>query len=66
MHYFTEDWSDCPGAENETGWANTEFRTYIFLEGNGAHLQETKESRRRRAEAVTGGFQPENGAPDQQ
>lgn len=66
MHYFTEDWSDCPGVENETGWANTEFRTYKFLKGDGAHLQETKDSRERRADAITGGFKEENGAADQE
>lgn len=66
MHYFTEDWSDCPGIENETGWMNTEFRTYRFLEGKGAHLQETAESRKRRAERVTGGFRKENGPADQE
>lgn len=66
MHYFTEDWSDCPGMENETGWANTEFRSYEFLEGNGAHLRELKESRERRAERAAGGFREHNGPADQQ
>lgn len=66
MHYFTEDWSDCPGAENETGWQNTEWRSYQFLKGNGAHLQETLGSRRRRTNGATGGFREENGAPDRE
>lgn len=64
MHYFTEDWSDCPGDENETGWYNTEWRTYKFLNGAGAHLQETADSRERRANKITGGFRVQNGAPD--
>ena len=49
LHYFTEDWE---GHEKftGTGWANTEFRSYEFVEGDeaGAGLVETQESRERR------------------
>jgi len=48
LHYFTEDWE---GAERGTGtgWENTEFRSYEFVEGSeGASLSETRESRERR------------------
>ncbi|KAL7276399.1 hypothetical protein RUND412_000603 [Rhizina undulata] len=49
LHYLTEDWSghnDLPG----TGWSNTEFRTYHYLEGEdeNATIVETEESRERR------------------
>ena len=52
LHYFTEDWTGSdklPG----TGWENTEFRSYEFVEDDGkgedtASLRETEESRRRR------------------
>jgi broad specificity phosphatase PhoE len=51
LHYFTEDW-DGHANFTGTGWANTEFRSYEFvdLEGeNGdASLQETAASRERR------------------
>lgn len=68
MHYFTEDWSDNPGSEGETGWDNTEFRSYKFIKGGGAHLQETKDSRERRtrSERAPGGYRPENGPADQE
>ncbi len=65
LHYFTEDWSDNPGKEGSTGWTNTEFRSYEFIEGNGAHLKETKESRQRRKDGPAGGFETENGAQDE-
>jgi broad specificity phosphatase PhoE len=48
LHYFTEDWE---GAERGTGtgWENTEWRSYEFVEGSGdASLRETRESRERR------------------
>jgi len=48
LHYFTEDWE---GAERGTGtgWENTEWRSYEFVEGSGeASLSETRESRERR------------------
>lgn len=48
LHYFTEDWN---GHEKflGTGWANTEYRSYEFVEGSaGASLQETDESRKNR------------------
>jgi len=47
LHYFTEDWE---GAERGTGtgWENTEWRSYVFVEGEDASLEETTESRERR------------------
>ncbi|KAN0120123.1 phosphoglycerate mutase-like protein [Hyaloscypha variabilis] len=48
LHYFTEDWE---GSERGTGtgWENTEYRSYGFVEGSGdASLEETGESRERR------------------
>jgi broad specificity phosphatase PhoE len=48
LHYLTEDWE---GAERGTGsgWENTEFRSYEFVEGGEkASLRETRESRERR------------------
>ena len=48
LHYFTEDWE---GAERGTGtgWENTEWRSYCFVEGSeDASLRETGESRGRR------------------
>jgi broad specificity phosphatase PhoE len=51
LHYFTEDW-DGYGKFTGTGWANTEFRSYEFVDKTGgdqnASLIETKESRARR------------------
>jgi hypothetical protein len=48
LHYFTGDWE---GSERGvgTGWDNTEWRSYEFVEGTAdASLEETKESRERR------------------
>jgi hypothetical protein len=48
LHYFTEDWE---GAERGTGtgWENTEWRSYEFVEGSGeASFRETRQSRERR------------------
>lgn len=60
LHYFTEDWEDSSHYQG-TGWANTEYRTYVFVEtehpddlegygvdGGNASLVETPESRLRR------------------
>jgi broad specificity phosphatase PhoE len=51
LHYFTEDWHG-HGKFTGTGWANTEFRSYEFVDESGrdpnASLVETKESRVRR------------------
>lgn len=49
LHYFTEDW-DGHEKFTGTGWANTEFRSYEFVDGEeeNAGLVETKESRDRR------------------
>ncbi|BCR92545.1 uncharacterized protein ACHE_80445A [Aspergillus chevalieri] len=60
LHYLTEDWEDSSQYQG-TGWANTEYRTYVFseeehkddlegyaLEGDNATLVETTESRNRR------------------
>jgi broad specificity phosphatase PhoE len=50
LHYFTEDWAGCDKYAG-TGWANTEYRSYSFVEsGDGeAHLKETADSYKRRA-----------------
>jgi hypothetical protein len=51
LHYFTEDWD---GHERfiGTGWANTEYRSYEFVDAErsdvNASLRETRESRERR------------------
>ena len=49
LHYFTEDW-DGHEKFTGTGWANTEYRSYEFVDGEetNASLKETKESRERR------------------
>ncbi|PVH78443.1 hypothetical protein DL98DRAFT_590365 [Cadophora sp. DSE1049] len=49
LHYFTDDW-DGAGKFVGTGWANTECRSYEFVEGDehGAGLRETRESRLQR------------------
>jgi broad specificity phosphatase PhoE len=51
LHHFTEDWSDYTDTMG-TGWANTEFRSYEFVDVNGgderASVVETGESRERR------------------
>ncbi|KAK5943455.1 hypothetical protein PMZ80_004462 [Knufia obscura] len=57
LHYFTEDWSDNPGEESGTGWVNTEFRTYEYVKGEGGHLKELAESRKRRAKGAAGGYE---------
>ncbi|KAL9603854.1 MAG: hypothetical protein Q9219_000963 [cf. Caloplaca sp. 3 TL-2023] len=49
LHYLTEDWT---GSEKYvgTGWANTEFRSYRFVDGDdeNASVEETLESKARR------------------
>lgn len=51
LHYFTEDW-DGHATFTGTGWANTEFRSYEFVDAEGkdenASLSETPASRKRR------------------
>ncbi|KAF4634435.1 hypothetical protein G7Y89_g3681 [Cudoniella acicularis] len=48
LHYFTEDW-DGHERFTGTGWANTEYRSYEFVEGSeDASLVETRESRESR------------------
>ncbi|TVY59116.1 putative phosphatase SPAC5H10.03 [Lachnellula cervina] len=49
LHYFTEDW-DGHEKFTGTGWANTEYRDYEFVDGEetNAGLVETQESRERR------------------
>jgi len=45
LHYFTEDWDD-HGRFTGTGWANTETRSYEFVnDTDNASLQETQASR---------------------
>ncbi|KAI1116393.1 phosphoglycerate mutase-like protein [Nemania sp. NC0429] len=51
LHFITEDWSGInPG--RGTGWANTEWRSYQFVDKTGqdtnASIEELPESRRRR------------------
>jgi broad specificity phosphatase PhoE len=50
LHYMTEDWEGMDdGLIMGTGWENTEWRSYEFVEGSeGASLKETGESRERR------------------
>ena len=50
LHYLTEDW-DGHTQFTGTGWANTEYRSYEFVDGHeeNAKLKETVESRKRRA-----------------
>jgi len=45
LHYFTEDWDGALGSVG-TGWSNTEFRSYNFVDEDS--IRETKESRERR------------------
>lgn len=49
MHFLTEDWTG-DGSAAGTGWENTEFRSYVFLEESGANatIVETEESKARR------------------
>ncbi|PQE30394.1 phosphoglycerate mutase protein [Rutstroemia sp. NJR-2017a WRK4] len=51
LHYFTEDWEDSAKFSG-TGWENTEFRSYRFVDEKGddanASVKETRESRERR------------------
>lgn len=47
LHYFTQDWDGALGSVG-TGWSNTEFRSYNFLDGEDASIKETRESRERR------------------
>lgn len=50
LHFLTEDWAG-DGSPAGTGWANTEFRSYVFLEeeeGGNATIVETEESKARR------------------
>lgn len=68
LHWLTEDWSDNPGEENATGWTNTEYRTYEFIEGPGAHMKEVEESRERRRKGgaeANSGFRQANGEQDE-
>ncbi|KAJ8119291.1 hypothetical protein ONZ43_g3729 [Nemania bipapillata] len=51
LHFITEDWSGIELGRG-TGWKNTEYRSYQFIDKTGqdpnASLQELPESRRRR------------------
>ncbi|EAQ85208.1 hypothetical protein CHGG_09222 [Chaetomium globosum CBS 148.51] len=58
LHFLTQDW-DGMNPQAGTGWANTEWRSYEFVEGVGsadgeARLRETGESWRRRRGSATG------------
>ncbi|RPA96805.1 phosphoglycerate mutase-like protein [Choiromyces venosus 120613-1] len=49
LQYLTEDWAghgDLPGP----GWSNTEFRSYVFVDGgeDNVSIVETEESKKRR------------------
>ncbi|KAL8951335.1 MAG: hypothetical protein Q9222_002700 [Ikaeria aurantiellina] len=54
LHYLTEDWTGAAKfqviALQGTGWENTEFRSFHFVEGDdeNAAIQETRESKGRR------------------
>ncbi|KAI9827282.1 MAG: hypothetical protein M1832_005420 [Thelocarpon impressellum] len=54
LHYITEDWTDSNKFQG-TGWANVEFRSFAFADGDddSASLVETAESRQRRRGAET-------------
>ncbi|KAL9041242.1 MAG: hypothetical protein Q9214_004176 [Letrouitia sp. 1 TL-2023] len=49
LHYLTEDWTES-GKFSGTGWENTEFRTYHFLNDNSgdASMTETTGSKKSR------------------
>ncbi|KAL8888414.1 MAG: hypothetical protein Q9192_006181 [Flavoplaca navasiana] len=49
LHYLTEDWAGCEKFQG-TGWENTEFRSFCFVDGDkeNASMEETTESRERR------------------
>jgi len=49
LHYLTEDWDGALGSVG-TGWSNTEFRSYAFVDvdARNVSVRETKESRERR------------------
>jgi len=49
LHYLTEDWADYDNLQG-TGWRNTEFRSYVFANGDddNASIIETDESKERR------------------
>ena len=58
LHFLTQDW-DGMNPEQGTGWANTEWRSYEFVEGASgdegeARLRETEGSWRRRRGSATG------------
>lgn len=48
LHYFTDDWEGIVNFSAGSGWSNTEFRSYEFLDGQDAPVVETHESRERR------------------
>ncbi|KAL8715850.1 MAG: hypothetical protein Q9220_000517 [cf. Caloplaca sp. 1 TL-2023] len=56
LHYLTEDWTGAAKfqeiALQGTGWENTEFRSFHFVDGDdeNAAIEETGESRQRRGE----------------
>lgn len=55
LHYLTEDWGG-DGTFYGTGWDNTEFRSYTFVEeeGDNAAIVETEASKARRVEHPPG------------
>ncbi|KAL8998364.1 MAG: hypothetical protein Q9169_002577 [Polycauliona sp. 2 TL-2023] len=54
LHYLTEDWAGSEKFQG-TGWENTEFRSYCFVDGENenASMEETAESRQRRGNKDT-------------
>jgi broad specificity phosphatase PhoE len=51
LHFLTEDWGGFVGSAG-TGWANAEYRSYRFKNGDGDEQEsweETEESRKRRS-----------------
>lgn len=56
LHFFTENWDDFETSRG-TGWLNTEFRSYEFVDASGkdkdASVIETEESKSRRAGTKT-------------
>lgn len=55
MHYLTETIDQAPDGEGSTDWENTEYRSFKFTDAEGAHLEETEESRERRKEKAFSG-----------
>jgi hypothetical protein len=57
---LTETLDQAPDGEGSTGWENTEYRSFQFVDEDiAAHLTETKDSRERRKEKPISGMDAE-------